>query len=217
MVKIFTDEMVKFLKENIVGKTSIETTNLLNEKFGTQFTDSQIKNFKCRNKIPSELGGSFGRFKSGMTPWNKGKKMPDEVKEKIKKTKTMFEVGHVPHQTLPLGTERYDKDGYIEVKVKASDYETAGNRGKCSRFDTKWIGKHKKVWIDNFGDTIPPQHKIIFLDKNKYNFDVSNLACISNGQHAVMCKKQRYTEFSEVTSANLLLTELEKKVKTYAN
>lgn len=212
MTKIFTKEMKEFLIENVKGITSQELTDRINEKFNTAFTKEQVRNWKSREKQPSGIEGC-GRFKAGHTPHNKGKKAPEWVKEKIKKTKTMFEKGNVPHQTLPLGTERYDKDGYIEVKVTASLYESAGNRGRCSTFDTKWIGKHKKIWIDFYGDKIPEKHKIIFLDKNKYNFSIENLACVSNREHAVMCKKRRYTENAELTQVGKTLTELEFKLR----
>ena len=213
MVKIFTNEMVEFIKENVVGTPPAELLEKLNNKFNTQFSKTQLKNFYARNKLSSGLSPNIGYFKKGSVPHNKGKKMPDWVKEKIKQTKTQFEKGHVPQQTLPLGTETKDKNGYIEVKVTANKYESAGNRGKCSKFDTKWIGKHKKVWIDENGDNIPPRHKIIFLDKNKYNFDITNLACVSNGKHAILCKKHRYSENPEITATNITLTELEQKLK----
>lgn len=212
MTKIFTNEMNDFLRENAKGITSAELMERINKKFRTKFTKTQIKNWKSNHNCPSGVEG-LGRFKAGQSPWNKGLKMTDEVKEKIKATKTIFEKGHVPHQTLPLGTERYDKDGYVEIKVTASLYESAGNRGKCSTFDTKWIGKHKKLWIDFYGDKIPKKHKIIFLDKNKYNFSIENLACVSNREHVVMCKKHRYTENAELTQVGKTLTELEFKLK----
>lgn len=212
MTKIFTNEMNDFLRENAKGITSAELTERINKKFGTEFTKIQIKNWKSNHNCPSGLEG-LGRFKIGNSAWNKGKKMPDWIKEKIRATKTTFEKGNVPHQTLPLGTERYDKNGYIEIKVTASLYESAGSRRKCSTFDTKWIGKHKKLWIDYYGDNIPPKSKIIFLDKNKYNFDINNLACISNRQHVIMCKKRRYTENAQLTQVGKTLTELEFKLR----
>lgn len=212
MVKIFTNEMLDFVKENTKGITTAELTQMVNEKFNTNFTKKQIQNCKGNHRLPSGVMG-LGQFKPGHSTWNKGLKMSDETKRKIAESKTMFTVGHVPHQTLPLGTERKDKNGYIGVKVKFSEYSTAGNRGKCSTFDTVWIGKQKKVWIDHYGDNIPPRSKIIFLDKNKYNFDINNLACVSNSHHAVMCRKGRYTEFKEVTEAGKLLTELEQTIK----
>ncbi len=212
MTKIFTNEMNDFLRKNVKGITSAELMERINKKFGTEFTKTQIKNWKSNHNCPSGVEG-LGRFKAGQAAWNKGLKMTDEVKEKIKATKTMFEKGHIPHQTLPLGTERKDKNGYIEVKVKFSEYLTAGTRGKCSTFDTVWIKKHRKIWIDHYGDNIPTKSKIIFLDKNKYNFDINNLACVTNREHATMCKKHRYTENAKLTKIGKTLTELENLIK----
>ncbi|MBR5202364.1 MAG: HNH endonuclease [Clostridia bacterium] len=212
MAKIFTQEMIEFVRSNTKDRTTLELTNLINERFNTQFTVKQVHNCKSNHSLPSGMG-NYTQFKQGQKAWNKGLKMSEETKAKIRATKTMFEVGHVPHQTLPLGTERKNKEGYIEIKVQFSKYSTAGGRGKCSTFDTFWIGKHKKIWIDTYGNNIPPKHKIIFLDKNKYNFDINNLACVSNAQHAIMCRKGRYTEFAEVTKCNKTLTELEQAIK----
>ena len=55
-----------------------------------------------------------------------------------------------------------DADGYTYVKI-------ANPR--------KWILKHRKIWIDNFGE-IPESHAVIFLDGNKQNFDLFNLILV---------------------------------------
>ena len=133
MTKIFTKEMKNFLKENVRGITSQELTDRINKKFNTAFTNRQIKNWKSREKQPSGIEGC-GRFKAGHVPHNKGKKTPERVKEKIKATKTMFQKGNVPHQTLPLGTERYDKNGYIKEDTIEQLYCPDCNRFLADRF-----------------------------------------------------------------------------------
>lgn len=211
MVKIFTDEMIEFVKENTKGISTAELMRRVNERFNTNFTLRQIKNCKANHRLPSGVEG-LGQFKPGHSSWNKGLKMSEETKEKIKATKTMFDKGHLPVQTLPLYTERKMKGGYIEIKVSGDKYRSASGRGQVVSEDTKWIPKQQKVWIDHYGD-IPPKHKIIFLDKNKLNFDIDNLACVSMRMHATMCRKGRYTEFKEVTQAGKLLTELEQTIR----
>ena len=62
-----------------------------------------------------------GLFQKGSTPWNKGKKMPEYTKKKLKKT--MFKKGNKPKQpetkTIPKTAKRVHmysrKDKYIRT------------------------------------------------------------------------------------------------------
>ncbi|MEW3935594.1 hypothetical protein, partial [Pseudomonas aeruginosa] len=56
-----------------------------------------------------------GKFKKGMTPHNKCKKLSEETKAKL--AKTMFKSGNRPHNTLQVGNETQDKYGYVMVKI----------------------------------------------------------------------------------------------------
>jgi hypothetical protein len=104
--------------------------------------------------------GKRYQFKKGQVSWNKGKKMPDSVKEKVKAT--FFPKGHQPHNTKPAGHERISKDGYIEVRIRAG----------------KYVQKHKLVWELEHG--LVPKDKVLkFIDGNPLNCTVKNLMLIS--------------------------------------
>lgn len=49
--------MIDYLKEVAPGRFSNELTNMMNDRFGTQFTKKQIVNLKTREKIKSKVSG----------------------------------------------------------------------------------------------------------------------------------------------------------------
>ena len=105
--------------------------------------------------------GKRYRFPKGNIPANKGKKMPANVYEKARKT--MFRKGNIPANHKPIGYERINVDGYVEVKVAEPN---------------KFRLKHRIVWEENFG-TIPPGYNVQFRDKNRQNLQPDNLYLIS--------------------------------------
>lgn len=108
--------------------------------------------------------GKCHRFPKGHVPANKGKKMPEDVYEKARKT--MFRKGNVPANHKPVGYERINVDGYVEVKVAEPN---------------KFRLKHRIVWEENFG-TIPSGYNVQFRDKNQQNLNPDNLYLISRSE-----------------------------------
>lgn len=107
-------------------------------------------------------------IKKGTPPPNKGKKQKEYMsKEAIDRTKaTRFQKGHIPHNAVPIGYERLDKDGYIYIKVE-------GKR--------KLVLKHRHVW-EQHNEAIPKGYNIQFKDGNKHNCDINNLYIISRSE-----------------------------------
>ena len=79
---------------------------------------------------------------------------------------------------VPLGTEYIDSLGYILVKTK----EITGGKSK------NWETKQRVVWRQAHGE-IPKGSVITFIDGNKQNCDLSNLACIPNSCLRTMKRK----------------------------
>ena len=65
-----------------------------------------------------------------------------------------------------VGFERMD-DGYVWVKVRTDEGANKKN----------WVQKHRYVWEQENGK-IPDGYKIVFLDGNRLNCDISNLDCV---------------------------------------
>lgn len=161
----YTDEEKEFLSSFIPGHFSHEIQRAFEEKFGHSITCSQIKCFKGNNKIRS---GMDTRFKKGNVPPNKGKKMSAE--QYAKASRTMFKKGNISHNYRPVGSERVNVDGYIEIKVADPN---------------KWKLKHRVVWEESNGK-IPAGMNLVFRDNNPLNTKLDNLMLVTRAENMEM-------------------------------
>lgn len=69
MARLLTPEQHQFLENNVKGMGNQELTNLINDKFETDFTRQQIKTYKKNHNLSS---GLTGHFPKGHVPINKG-------------------------------------------------------------------------------------------------------------------------------------------------
>lgn len=189
---IFSDEIKEFILQNYKGIGNEELKDLINKNFGTSFTTEQIKRYKQRKKLDSGLTGYFPK---GNVPQNKGKKMSPEIYEKCKAT--MFKKGQAPVNHRPVGSERVSKDGYLQIKVAEPD---------------KWQQKNVYIYEQHYGK-IPKGHKVIFLDGNNRNFDINNLALVSNSVMMRLNHNHRISKNPEITTTNITLTKLENVIR----
>lgn len=161
----YTQEERAFIERYVPGHSYADIQKAFNEKFGWEISIGQIKSYIGNHHLNT---GRTGCFEKGHIPMNKGKKMPEEVYEKVKRT--MFKKGNMPKQYRPVGSERVDKDGYIVVKIKDPDV---------------WVPKHRHIWESKHG-SIPSGHIVIFKDGNNRNFDIDNLLMISRAENLIM-------------------------------
>ena len=108
---VFPQAIADYIRENYKGVGNTEMARRLNEIFGTSYSVKQINSFYKNHKLNSGLDG---RFEKGHIPANKGKKgvcAPGCER-------TQFRKGNLPATTKPVGYERINRDGYVEVKVK---------------------------------------------------------------------------------------------------
>lgn len=97
------------------------------------------------------------QFKKGMTPANKGKKMPDAVKEKIQRT--MFQPGHLPANTKTDGALSKRADGYWWIRLELG----------------KWRQLHTHTWEQANRPINPKTEMVKFKDGNRDNCLLENL------------------------------------------
>ena len=116
-----------------------------------------------------ERGGST-RFKKGQVSHNKGVRRPGYCVGRM--GETQFPKGGLPHNTMPVGTERL-VDGYVRIKV-------ADNRRPAYK---NWISKHQYLWEQANGP-MPAKHIVRFKDGNVANVALENLECVSRAEHA---------------------------------
>ena len=184
--------MLEYLEEIAEGKTNQELTDAVNERFGSgTITLKQLAAFKKNHKITS---GLTGHFEPGHVPVNKGKKLTPEQRARLEPT--MFKKGNVPHNTRQIGDYTRQSDGYLVRKVK----DTGPQR-------ERWIPVHREVWESHHGP-IPEGGMIIFLDGNKENLDISNLALVDNETNLEMNRKELRFDNGDLTKTGLEMARL---------
>ena len=186
----YTPEIIEFIRSNVKQYTEKEIANLINEKWNLGVNDSGISNIKSKYGIKTGFGR--GQFVKGQQSWNKGKK----TKTIGRMAETQFKKGGFSHNRVPIGTERFTKDGYLQIKIQD------GNQNK------NWVVKHRLIWEQHHGP-IPDKHRVIFLDGDKSNLDITNLALMSYGQTAIMSKKKLFYKDPMLTKIGSKIAEIE--------
>lgn len=159
----YTAEEQKFMTEYVPGHSYREIQKAFTEKFGWEISLGQVRAYIKNHHLNT---GRTGRFQKGQEPYNKGRKGVCAAGS----DKTWFKKGHIPENYRPVGSERVNADGYIEVKVADPD---------------KWKMKHRVVW-ESVNGKIPKGSIIIFRDNDKTNTNIDNLLIIKRGTHAVL-------------------------------
>lgn len=187
--RILTSEQHDYFLKNYVGKTAQEFADEMNEKFDLSLTSKQVKNYRRNNRLNS---GLTGQFEKGHTPINKGKKFPN-----MPKNSGQFKKGSKPPNYVPVGTITQTTDGYPKIKVADPNV---------------WELLHRKTWIEHHGP-IPKGHSIVFLDGDKTNYDITNLACLSKNEVARMNQNHLFTSDAVLTKSGIGFTKLTNKIR----
>lgn len=192
---IWSKEECQFLIDNVKGISLRELTERYNKKFNMNLSENTIATRK--NLLGIKSGFNLAHFKKGQTPHNKGKKMSPYVYKKV--NPTMYKKGNVPPNRRPIGSERIDKNGYIEIKVQDGS------------LNKNWMGKHRYIYEKVHGK-IPKGHKVIFADGNNRNFDEDNLILISNSEQLTMNRYGLYKKDKELTKSGVAIAKVIDKV-----
>lgn len=174
--KIYFEEHIEFLKRIAPGHSYVEITRLFNEQFEQEKT---VKEMQGTLKNYNIINGRDTRIKLGNIPFNKGKKGCYASGCE----KTWFPKGHTPENCRPVGSERTNINGYVEVKV--CDPKT-------------WKAKHAVLWEQKNGP-IPKGHVVVFADGDKTNFDLSNLILVSRKELAVLNHMRLLSPDADIT------------------
>lgn len=167
---LFTEAQSMFIREGYKSMTLRVLTAALNSKFGTDFKWSQLRSFTRNHKIRS---GRTGNFERGHKSWNAG------TKGLTGANSGSFKKGGVPINITPIGTERVNAYGYIEVKIDEPDpYTEALTRYKL---------KHIVLWVQANGP-VPEGMVVVFIDSDKTNCCIENLEIISRQE--LHCRNQ---------------------------
>lgn len=192
--------MLAYIRDNSWNVSSKDMAERVNEKFGTSFTATAMKQFRQRHGIKS---GLTGWFRKGHPPGNKGKRMEEFASPEAiaRSAKTRFKPGHRPKNELPVGTVRKTKDGYLIRKISMTGTQWE-----------RWEFIHRRVWEDHNGP-IPDGMYITFKDGDKENCSIENLMLITMAENQAMMRKGLRCEDPDITEAGLAMVRLENAVK----
>lgn len=199
--KYWRDDELAFVKEYAPGHTRKE----IHAEHNRRFPD-RPRSFKSvvacmkNHGITNGLDGRFPPGGKGSRPWNKGRKMSPEQYEKCKPT--MYSKGNRPPNYKPIGTELRLSDGYIWVKVD--------DQPKAKK-NVNWKQKQRLIWEQHNGP-IPDGMFVTFLDGNRDNFNIDNLALITRAEHARLNQSGLRSDDPEITEAALQVAKLKTKI-----
>jgi hypothetical protein len=163
-------------------------------KKSQEYLDSPVA---CRLRRGDNVGMEY-RFKPGQQVWNKGMKGL-----KIGGEQTQFKPGHKPHNHVPIGSERFSKEGYLQRKMTDTGYPPKD-----------WVAVHNLLWVEHNGP-IPAGHVVSFKDGNKKHISIDNLECIS--RRDLMKRNTRHNlpkELSDLIALRGALTrQINKRIK----
>jgi hypothetical protein len=160
---------------------------MFNTHFGLELGLNQITAFIKNNKLSSGIDCTF---KPGNIPFNKGEKGVGGWEP------TQFKKGNRPLNYRPIGSERVNVDGYVEIKV--ADPGT-------------WRPKHTVVWEEMHG----PVSKgccLLFLDSDRLNVSLDNLQAITRGQLARLNQNNLISDDAELTKTGIILADVYQKI-----
>ncbi len=188
MASVFTDEIKAFIAENYKKLTKPEILKIIHSDFNApHITIGQLQRYYFVNDLKSGIN-----FQGATAGWNKGIKMKPSTYEKC--SATMFKKGHIPLNKKPIGSERVNVDGYVEIKVTES-----GN----------WKLKHRYVYEQHHNVKLGRNDIVTFLDGNPLNCDIENLVKVDRNILKIMNQK-----FSDLNIGNV---DIKKAIISLAN
>ncbi len=183
--RLLTDEQHEYFVKHNTGTPQKKMAELMNRKFGLQLTVKQVNTYRKNHHLSSGLTGCYPK---GNIPWNKGLKWDSGGRSH----ETRFKKGQLPHNYMPVGSERINAEGYVDIKVADPN---------------KWKPKHILLWEALHGPR-PTGHKIIFADGNKLNIVPENLLLVTDAELCRMNHNGWITPDAEMTKTGATLAKL---------
>lgn len=153
---------------------------------GLHKTPQQIRRVlrKCGQQIVRHPKSIGARFPKGHAPANKGLRRQGYSIGRGRMQETQFKKGQKSWHWMPIGTTHVNTDGYLTRKVREPEGYGKGQvrGGMC------WEFEHVLIWEKAHGP-VPPGYIVRFKDQNRRNVRLSNLECISRGEHATRITK----------------------------
>jgi hypothetical protein len=206
----YTPEMISFLRKNASRHTKT-FTDLFNKEFNTNITTMQIQHALIYYKISYEKNLKLTQEMIEFLILNALKYNPEiltdlfnkefntnTTSERLRRAMKLRNIMYITNYILPVGSEIITKRTG-ETFIKISDE----GHSFCNRNGT-WILKKRFLWEKNYG-SIPKKYNVIFLDNNKFNFELDNLALATSNEIWLLNKYGLYFNDKEMTKAGIAI------------
>ena len=130
------------------------------------------------------------------------------------------------NKNITTATIKYYKNKLGLKKEEANDYNTKGRSAAPIGAERFWDGywyvkiKHPNVWRckhillwENANGQIPKGHRLIFLDNDKNNICLENLALVNRTEQNIFNGMRLQTDNKELTTAGLAIAKLKAAIK----
>lgn len=195
-LKLLTKEQHEFVESAYKRTTIANVTKELNESFGLNVKESQIRSYTRNHKMKS---GRTGHFEQGSESWNKGKKGWQAGGRSVE---TQFK----PRSVNP------DYRAFNQAEVGDEVIDTYGYRKRKIAQPNKWEFCHVLLWRENHGE-VPDGYIVRFLDNDKANITIDNLHLVSRGANAVLNKQQKKVQEFEPGARKAVVAVAELRAK----
>ena len=164
----YTDEMIDFVRSRYLKYPLKKTAQKFERRFGIQISEPALSNMATKYKFDkrSEYSPNSGQFRKGHKSWNTGMKGLS-----FGGKATQFKKGNVPHNEVPMWSERFTEKYGLLIKVPERNPYTD------SDYVGHFVAKGRWVWEQENG-SIPEKHVIIHLDGDPLNCALENLECV---------------------------------------
>lgn len=192
---IWTVEEIEFIREIYPYHENKEISKMVKDKFGFDVSARNLLNVRHKHKFPKKAIPNSGCYRKGDVPWNKGKGMSEEVKEKVKKT--WFKKGEIPKNHRPVGSTRITVDGYTEIKIAEPK---------------RWQLYHRYLYEKTHGVKLKKNEAVIFADGDKSNFDIDNLVKVSRANLLYLNNNDLIFDDPELTKTGVNVSKVAEKI-----
>lgn len=221
---IFSKPAMDFMRENQFAYDNKTMADILNQKFGTHYTQRQIALYRRKHNIAYRL------FSPEILEYMKNHNtddyevMRDNVNQIFNKN---YSLQQIKSGVYWYKLKKFEKKRTVEPR--SLDYSERLRQGKRSRWEIKingkWIPKSRYVYELATGEKVAKDEVVVFLDGDINNFNLENLLCVKRGCMSIVngflngtCKnngeltKCKYN----IAELKLLISEKQRKLKEKA-
>lgn len=217
---IFTKEQELFIKNNHAKYSEKELLKKFNKKFDSQITLSSLRTKKNKigatNKINVAPVYSITKKQEKFLINNYKDKSNQDLtnlfNKKFNTNLNIFQIKHLKkklgitqnrgNRGKPLYSERTNFDGYVEIKIK---------NNKTNKWQN-YVLKSHYIWEQRFGK-IPKDCNIIYLDGNKKNLNIKNLALVKNSELVYINHNMPFSNNKDINKTAVMIAKLMAKSK----